>query len=110
MLEREKRDYPVYRVDEETRIARRIGSVHLAIYMTSDRRDIDNEIGALYLKKTYYGVCDAIDIRSADIVCVSGARARVISVQQRGNECLLHLESVEIIDTGAYDFEEGENV
>ena len=109
MLEREKRDYPYYRVDKETRVAKRMGICRLAVYMTSDRRDVDNQIGALYLKKTYYGVCDAIDIRSGDIVAIDGARARVVSVKERREEQVLHLESVEIIDTGAYDLEGDEN-
>lgn len=110
MLEREKREYPAYRVDKETRVANAIGKCNLALYLTSDRRDADNTIGALYLKKTYYGICEAIDIRSGDLIGLSDARARVISVSPIGRELVLHLETVEIIDTGAYDLEGDENV
>lgn len=110
MLENEKRKYPWYRVDEESRIARRQGECRLAFYQTSDRRDVDKQIGGVFLKKTYYGVCDTIDIRSGDFIDLGDAHVRVISVNQDKGEQLLHLESVEFIDTGAYYLEGEDNV
>ncbi len=110
MLEKEKKNYGWYRVDRETNTAKEQGKCRGAIYQTSDRRDVDNEIGGVFLKKTYYGVCDIIDIRSGDIVVLEDNHARIISVKNGGNELVLHLESVEFIDTGAYELEGEENV
>jgi hypothetical protein len=110
MLEVEKKKYDLYRVEFETRKGKRIGSVNLAVYQTSDRRDVDNQIGGVFLKKTYYGVCDTIDIRSGDNVNLDGAFAQVISVRPSKTELLLHLESVEYLDTGAYAIEVSDDV
>ncbi len=110
MLENEKKKYKVYRVDFESRIAHMVGECRLAVYQRSDRRDVDNTIGAIFLKKTYYGICDAMDIRSGDIIMHDENKLRVISAVPCGSELTLHLESVELLDTGAYEIEGEENV
>ena len=110
MLESEKRNYPLYRINKD-RIARMVGLVRMAIYMTSDRRVEDNDHLCVYLKKSYGAVCDRCDIREADIVRLEDdERVRVISVTGDDSELLLHLESVKILDTGSFDFEEDSNV
>ena len=104
MLENEKRTYKVYRINSQ-RVCEEIGECHLAVYLTSDRRDEDTDGLCLYLKRTYYGICDIMDIRSADIIKIDGYDARVLTVRKIDSELVLHLESVEIFDTGAYEHE-----
>lgn len=110
MLENEKKKYKVYRTVAQTAEAELVCEINLAMYMTSDRRDVDNSVGCVYLKKTYYGVCDSAELRAGDIVVKDGTRARIISTQADGAEMLLHLESVEIINTGACEIKEEANV
>ncbi len=100
MLEIEKKKYPVYRKSEQAGEARHVCDTRLALSLSSDRRDVDNDCRCVYLKKTYRGMCDACDIKEGDIVLIGDERVRVISVAQDGAERLLHLESVQIIDTG----------
>lgn len=99
MLEIEKRKYPVYRKSEQASDARRICDARLALSLSSDRRDVDSSARCIYLKKTYRGICDICDIKEGDIVLVGDERLRVISVATAHPEMLLHLESVQIIDT-----------
>lgn len=99
MLEIEKKKYPVYRKSEQASDARRICDVRLAFSLSSDRRDVDNDARCIYLKKTYKGICDLCDIKEGDIVLAGDERLLVISVADAHPEMLLHLESVQIIDT-----------
>lgn len=110
MLEAEKKKYPHYRISER-QTAKRLGSVNMALYFTSDRRDEDNDHLCVYLKKSYEAICDKADIREGDIIKLeNGERLRTLSVAPFGRELLLHLESTQILNTGAFDFEEGDNV
>lgn len=110
MLETEKREYPLYKIDRATSTARFAQKIRGAIYFTSDRRDEDQDGLCVYIKKTYKGICDKADISKSDIIIINGERARVISVSDDTEELILHLESVDVIDTGAVDFEEVSNV
>ncbi|MBO5374624.1 MAG: hypothetical protein J6A54_04165 [Clostridia bacterium] len=104
MLENEKKKYKVYRINAQ-RVCKEEGECSLAVYMTSDRRDEDEDGLCVYLKRTYYGICNIMDIRTADIIKIDGRDARVLTVSRDGNELILHLESIEVLDTGAYDYE-----
>lgn len=111
MLEIEKRKYPLWRVNCEDRTASMIGKINAAIYFVSDRRDEDQDALCVYLKKTYRGICDRCEARQGDIVRLSeGEDARIISIDFVGGEGELHLESTQIIDTGAVDFKEDGDV
>ncbi len=110
MFEREKRHYPVYRIDKETRLATGVCIARAYIYFTSDRRDEDKDHLCVYLKKTYRGLFDPCDIKEGDITSHEGERLRVISVDRTGTEYSVHLESVQIIDTGAYILREESDV
>ena len=104
MLEQEKRDYPVYRAEGENNEARLVENARLAVYMTSDRRDEDNDGLCVYLKKTYRAIGEARSIKEGDVVLLGDEKARVISITGDGIELILHLESVRVIDTGALYF------
>ena len=99
MLEIEKKRLPVYRKSDEAGEVRRVCNARIAFSLSSDRRDIDNSARCVYLKKTYRGICDFCDIKEGDIVLSGDEKLRVISVATAHPEMLLHLESVQIIDT-----------
>lgn len=99
MLEIEKKKYPVYRKSEQASDARRICDIRLAFSLSSDRRDIDSDARCIYLKKTYKGICDNCAVKEGDIILAGSERLYVISVAGAHPEMLLHLESVQIIDT-----------
>ena len=54
-----------------------------------------------------YALCD---IAEGDIVSYGGEKLRVISVDKSGEEFSVHLESVQIIDTGAFVLKGDNNV
>ena len=106
MLETEKKKYPLYRIGQ-SRIARRVGTISVALALTSTRRDEDNDHLCVYLKKSYQGLCDGAEVHQGDIIRLeNGERLRVICAATAGREMLLHLESTQIFDTGSFDFEE----
>lgn len=109
MLEGEKKKYVLYRIDS-SRVARAQGYINMALYFSSDRRDEDNDHLCVYLKKSYTALCDACDVREGDIIRLGEERLRVISAHGDTSELVLHLESTQILDTGAFDFEEDLNV
>lgn len=106
MLENEKKIYPFYRKASQSPDAEYVGDIRAVLYLSSDRRDEDSDGLCVYLKKTYYAVCDAADIRTGDTVLCDGVKMLVISVAEAGYELILHLESVEIIDTGVREIAE----
>jgi hypothetical protein len=110
MFEREKRHYPVYRIDRETREAHALCLARAYIYFTTDRRDEDKDHLCVFLKKTYRALFDPCDIAEGDIVSYGGEKLRVISVDKSGEEFSVHLESVQIIDTGAFVLKGDNNV
>ena len=110
MLEIEKKKYPVYRKNDEAGEVRRVCDARIALSLSSDRRDVDNSARCVYLKKTYRGICDFCDIKEGDTVLAGDEKMLVISTAAAHPEILLHLESVQIIDTEYVKLEESGDV
>ncbi|MBO5212531.1 MAG: hypothetical protein J6B60_03225 [Clostridia bacterium] len=108
MLKTKKRPYRVYRLEKVSgvSIAKFIASVGICVAMTSDRRDIDNDVKCVYLKKRYAAVADSHIIKDGDIIRDGDSFMRVISAVSYGNESYLHLESTEVFQGSAFEFEE----
>ncbi|MBQ8163587.1 MAG: hypothetical protein IJZ93_04395 [Clostridia bacterium] len=112
MLKTMKKPYSVYRLERVSgvSIAKFLATVNICIAMTSDRRDIDNDAKCVFLKKRYAAAADSTIIKDGDIIKDGESFMRVISAVRYGNESYLHLESVDVFASCAFDFEEAENV
>lgn len=111
MLETEKRIYRLYRIetgkDGKASVAKYVKDVCAVITMTSDRRDIDNTVGAMLIKKRYVGVATDTSIKDGDVLKLKNDKTiyRIISTEKRGNERYLHLETLSVFPSEAFDFE-----
>jgi hypothetical protein len=116
MLDTEKRLYRLFRLessgDGEPKIAKYKGDVYAVVTMTSDRRDMDNYVGAMFLKKRCIGVATGEGIKDGDILKRDGdgEYLRIISCEKKRNEYYLHLETLAVYPSDAFDFEEAYNV